>query len=132
MSSNKSIKFPLILACIALVVWVAASFLGFVYTGVDTFVSVIFVFAILLLMGLGLWLMIQSNLAADSTSRKKKQIRLAGWALFIVGAVVSLFFLNHFVKVWIDKPEVQNEARMQLDELNTTFAESPEENSYTP
>ena len=52
MSSEKSILFPVILACIALVVWVVASFLGFVYTGVNVFVGVIFVIAILLLMGL--------------------------------------------------------------------------------
>lgn len=132
MSSEKSILFPVILACIALVVWVVASFLGFVYTGVNVFVGVIFVIAILLLMGLGLWMLLRSNLVSDTTSHRKKQTRLAGWILFVLGAVVSLYFLNHFMRVWIDqKPQVKTAADAQLDELDTTFSTDPSvENSF--
>ena len=132
MSAQKSVLFPVILSCIALTVWIVASFLGFVYTGVDAFVGVIFVLAILLLMGLGIWMLLRSNLSVDSTSRKKKQTRLAGWILFALGALVSLYFLNHFMKVWIDrKPSVKSEAEAQLGELSTTFStDSGVENSF--
>ena len=123
--SNKRILIPVILAVLALLAWVAASFFGFVYTDVNLILCILFALGILILMGFGLYFLLQTNdRNNDMKAGRKRLLRSIAWIMYIAGSVVSVYFLNHYFKVWADqKAEVRTEALAQIEELKTTFSE---------
>lgn len=125
-SENKSVLFPTVLAALALLAWTVAAFLGFIYTGVGLFPSVLFALLLLLVMGTALYLLVWTNRNIDMDNRKRTWIHRIALLFFFAGALVSAFYLNHFLKVTLDqKQKVQAEALAQIDELDATFSQDP-------
>ena len=102
MVSKKTIVALSIISGVFLLVWLVGSFLGFALADYGLFVCILFLLSVLLFMGLGLFLIIRANLSGNSLSADRKRVnRLGGCALFLVGALVSFYFLNHFIKVMV-------------------------------
>ena len=125
-SENKSVLFPTVLAALALLAWTAAAFLGFIYSGVGLFLSVLFALLLLLVMGSALYLLVWSNRNIDMDNRKRTAIHRIALLFFFAGALVGAFYLNHFLRVSLDRKEaVQAEALAQINELEATFSPDP-------
>lgn len=123
MSNNKSLTFPLILSVIALILWLGASFLGFIYPGNPIFVAVLFTLAVLVFMGLGLFLLIWTTKTRNINQGQKRIIRIVSWIIYIAGSLVSFYFLNHGIKVTATvKGEVQRDLNVQIEDIRTVYS----------
>lgn len=129
---NKALLFPIILSVIGVLSWGAASFMGFVYTANQMFVAAIFALAVLIFLGLGIFLLIWTSLTRSINHGPKRTIRIVSWLLYLSGSLVSLFFLNHYLKVSFEyKDDIQAEVSRKLDELETVYSDDTSlENSF--
>lgn len=120
MSRNKSLLLPVILSAIGVVLWTVASFLGFVYCQ-NIFLACVFPLLILVLLGLSLFLLVGVSQNPEIERGRRKTIRAIAWSMYIIGSLVSLYYLNHFIKVSLKKGEIQTEALAEVAELKNTY-----------
>ena len=131
-SNNKVLTFPIILSIIGVILWVTASFMGFVYTAKQLFVAALFALAVLIFLGLGIYLLVWTSLTQSINQGPKRTIRIISWVLYISGSLVSLYFLNHYLRVSLEyKDDIQTEVSKKLDELETVYSDDTNlENSF--
>jgi ABC-type multidrug transport system fused ATPase/permease subunit len=132
---NKTLKLVfMIISIIGLLFWTVCCFLG-LYFATDgklmIAIPVALVIALALFFSYLLMLKMQDKSATQGNRDRAKTLGIIMLCVYAVVTVCSAFYINHLVKTYDSKSDIQRTAAAAIEELDVTFSEDANtENSY--
>ena len=122
-----------IVSIVGLVIWTACCFFGLFFATDGNYmvtVSVTLLFAVAMFLSYFLMRKMQDKSATQGNRDRAKTVGLIMLAIYVIASVCSAFYINHLVKSFNCKEEIQRRAANAINELNVTFSEDAGPNSY--
>lgn len=125
-----------IVSIVGLLFWTACCYLGMFYATEGNYavaICVTLLIAVALFLSYLLMLKMQDKGLVQGNRDRARTTGIIMLGVYIVATLCSAFFVNHFVKSFDGKETIQNEAKLSVDELKTTFNEENDNlvpNSY--
>lgn len=124
-----------IVSIVGLLFWMACCYLGLFFATGNYLITIVVTLLIGVAMFLSYLLMLklQDKGATQGNRDRARASGLAMLGVYVVASLVSAFYINHLVKTFEYKEEIQNEAKEAVNELRVTFnkeKDNPVANSY--
>lgn len=132
---NKTLKLVfLIVSLIGLLFWTACCFLG-LYFATDgklmVAIPVTLIIALALFFSYLLMLKLQDKNATQGNNDRAKTVSIVMICVYAVATICSAYYINHLVKTYDSKADIQRTAATAIEELEVTFSDDANtENSY--